>query len=64
MLETVECQKKNVTISSNETVATAAMKMRTNKVACLIVTDGQSRFAGIVTERDIVNRAVAFLMDV
>jgi CBS domain-containing protein len=40
------------------------MKMRTNKVACLIVTDGQSKFAGIVTERDIVNRAVASLVDV
>jgi len=40
------------------------MKMRTNKVACLIVTDDQSKFAGIVTERDIVNRAVASLVDV
>jgi predicted transcriptional regulator len=40
------------------------MKMRTNNVACLIVTDGQNKFAGIVTERDIVNRAVASLVDV
>ncbi|MFB0555150.1 MAG: diguanylate cyclase [Phycisphaerae bacterium] len=63
MLETVECQKEIVTINSSETVATAAMKMRTNKVACLIVTDGQNKFAGIVTERDIVNRAVASLVD-
>ena len=38
MLENVECQKESVTINSSETVATAAMKMRTNKVACLIVT--------------------------
>jgi len=64
MLETVECQKEIVTINSSETVATAAMKMRTNKVACLIVTDDQSKFAGIVTERDIVNRAVASLVNV
>jgi len=51
-------------LNSTETVATAAKIMRTNKVACLIVTDDRKRFAGIITEQDIVTRAVASLADV
>ncbi len=64
MHETVESMKDIVTINFSETVATASVKMQTNKVACLIVTDNESKFAGIITEQDIVNKAVASLSDV
>jgi diguanylate cyclase (GGDEF)-like protein/putative nucleotidyltransferase with HDIG domain len=37
--------------------------MSGNQIGCLIVNDSGGKFAGIVTERDIVNRAVASSMD-
>jgi len=64
MYVSAESPKKIVTINSNETVAAAAIKMRANVVACLIVTDDENKFLGIVTEQDIVNQAVASLADV
>ncbi|MHC4706913.1 MAG: diguanylate cyclase [Planctomycetota bacterium] len=64
MNKTVERQKGIVSVNSSETVAKAAVKMQANKVACLIVTDDNGKFAGIITEQDIVNRAVAPLADV
>ena len=47
MPETVESQKESVTINSSETVATAAMKMQTNKVACLICMGTSLVFFGL-----------------
>jgi len=64
MYVNAESPRKIVTINSNESVAAAAIKMRANVVACLIVTDNENKFLGIVTEQDIVNQAVASLSDV
>jgi len=52
-----------ITVSRNATVKDAAIAMLTNKVGCLIVNDQNGRFAGIVTERDIVSRVVASSKD-
>ncbi len=52
-----------VSISRETTVKAAAAKMRENKIGCLIINDSDGKFAGIVTERDIVTRAVASSMD-
>ena len=46
-------------IAASATVAEAALKMSQNHVGCLIVTQGGSVLAGILTERDILRRAVA-----
>ncbi len=49
-----------ITISRTDTIKSAAAKMFANNVGCLVVNDENGNFAGIVTERDIVNRVVAF----
>jgi len=53
-----------ISISCDTTVKSAAIKMFTNKIGCLIVNDSNGEFAGIVTERDIVTRAVASSMNI
>ncbi|MHC4510903.1 MAG: diguanylate cyclase, partial [Planctomycetota bacterium] len=63
MEETVERPPKIVAISLDETVQSAANKMSDNKIGCLIVNDRNGQFAGIVTERDIVTRAVVSSID-
>ena len=63
MGETIERPVEIVTISLNATVKSAANKMLSNKIGCLIVNDVNGKFAGIVTERDIVSRAVAPSVD-
>lgn len=52
-----------VSISCETTVKSAAIKMFANKIGCLIVNDRDGRFVGIVTERDIVTKAVAASID-
>ena len=52
-----------VSISCETTVKAAAAKMHNNKIGCLIVNHSDGKFAGIVTERDIVTRAVVSSMD-
>jgi diguanylate cyclase (GGDEF)-like protein len=47
-----------LTIRENETVSQAAKKMTDNQVGCLIVLDAQDKFAGIVTERDILAKVI------
>ena len=42
-----------------DTIASASKLMRDRKIAALIVTDDAGKLSGIVTERDIVFRAVA-----
>jgi signal-transduction protein with cAMP-binding, CBS, and nucleotidyltransferase domain len=47
-----------VTVKSEDTCATAARKMAESNIGDIVVQDG-GRIAGIVTDRDIVVRAVA-----
>ncbi|UCC98973.1 MAG: diguanylate cyclase [Phycisphaerales bacterium] len=63
MEETVERPEKIVAISLDDTVKSAANRMSDNKIGCLIVNDRNGQFAGIVTERDIVTRAVVSSID-
>jgi diguanylate cyclase (GGDEF)-like protein/putative nucleotidyltransferase with HDIG domain len=59
MSETVQHSSKVKAICKSSTVKEAATAMLTHKVGCLIVNDDDGRFAGIITERDIVSRTVA-----
>jgi diguanylate cyclase (GGDEF)-like protein len=43
-----------LTIKENATVAEAAKKMNKNQIGCLVVFDTQRKFAGVLTERDIL----------
>ncbi len=63
MEETVERPPKIVAIGLGATVKSAATLMSGNRIGCLIVNDPSGKFAGIVTERDIVTRAVVSSMD-
>ena len=63
MNETVERPTEIVSISLNASVKEAANLMFANKIGCLIVNDQNGKFTGIVTERDIVSRAVASSKD-
>jgi len=63
MEETVAYSTRIVTIRCDATIKSAANKMFDNKIGCLIVNDRNGKFAGIVTERDIVGRAVASSLD-
>ena len=63
MEETSERPAQIVTIGSDTTIKSAALLMLDNKIGCLIVNDRNGQFAGIVTERDIVSRAVASSMN-
>jgi diguanylate cyclase (GGDEF)-like protein len=63
MQKTVEHPTEIVAISSDTTVKSAAIMMFNSRIGCLIVNDRTGKFAGIVTERDIVGKAVASSMD-
>lgn len=63
MLKTVERPTAIVAVNCDTTVKSAAIKMFSNKIGCLIVNDCDGNFAGIVTERDIVAKAVVSSMD-
>lgn len=63
MGEVVDHPTGIIAISRDATIKYAAIAMLTNKVGCLIVNDQSGRFAGIITERDIVSRAVACSKD-
>jgi len=56
MKETSQKPSKVITIRENENIRTAAEKMFTEKIGCLIVNDENGKFVGLVTERDIANR--------
>jgi len=47
-----------LTIKENDTVAQAAKKMSDNQVGCLVVLDAQNKFAGVVTERDMLAKVM------
>ncbi|RLF58984.1 MAG: hypothetical protein DRN25_04545 [Thermoplasmata archaeon] len=54
-----DVMSKNVkTISPEATMEEAALKMRKNKIGCLVVVEGEKPI-GIITERDLVYKIVA-----
>ena len=58
MFEIVEHPTEIISISPDDTIHAAAVKMFTNKVGCLVVKNEDGTLAGIVTERDIVGHMV------
>ncbi|MDT8303891.1 MAG: GGDEF domain-containing protein, partial [Sedimentisphaerales bacterium] len=64
MDETCERPPEIITINHNSSIKAAADKMFFHKVSCLIVNGNDGEFIGLVTERDIVNRAVASSLDI
>ncbi len=50
---------KLLTIKENATATEAAKKMNDNQVGCLVVFDMQDRFAGVLTERDMLAKVLA-----
>jgi diguanylate cyclase (GGDEF)-like protein/putative nucleotidyltransferase with HDIG domain len=63
MDEVVERPESIVAVTHETTIKSAVDIMSGNRIGCLIVNDRSGKFAGIVTERDIVSRAVASSMD-
>ena len=63
MEDVVERPDKIVTVTRDTKIKSAVDLMSGNQIGCLIVNDRSGKFAGIVTERDIVTRAVASSMD-
>jgi len=64
MDEVVERPESIVAVTRDTTIKSAVEIMSGNRIGCLIVNDRNGKFAGIVTERDIVSRAVASSMDI
>jgi two-component system sensor kinase FixL len=56
-------KKEVITISPNETVATAAFVMSENNISCIIVVDN-GKVTGILTETDLLKKAVVEARDV
>ena len=52
-----------VTIAPKDTVSTAAKIMRDKRIGCLIVIGDDVRVVGIISERDIVGRVTAAMVD-
>ncbi len=48
-----------VCIAEHDTVVTAAKRMQENNIGCVVVTHDDGRLAGIITERDLINRVLA-----
>jgi CBS domain-containing protein len=55
----VKQPKRLLSIKENETAAEAAKKMTSNHVGCLVVLDTQGKFAGVLTERDMLAKVLA-----
>jgi diguanylate cyclase (GGDEF)-like protein len=51
-------QLELLTIKEGDSVAQAAKKMTDNQVGCLVVLDAQNKFAGVVTERDMLAKVM------
>lgn len=51
------------TASPSESVLDVARRMAESNVGCVVVVDGNQEAVGIVTDRDIVTRAVAKELD-
>jgi CBS domain-containing protein len=52
-----------LTIAPDATVLLAAQKLRNHRVGCLVVVDEDNHLLGVLSERDIVQRAVAERLD-
>ena len=52
-----------ITLTPQDSISTAAKIMRDEHVGCIIVIDADGRVAGIVSERDIVVRVMAAMID-
>ena len=52
--QVVKQPAKLLAIEENATAAEAAKKMTDNQVGCLVVFDAQDKFAGVLTERDML----------
>jgi diguanylate cyclase (GGDEF)-like protein/putative nucleotidyltransferase with HDIG domain len=63
MDEILERPVSIVAVTRQTSIKSAVDIMSGNNIGCLIVNDHNGKFAGIVTERDIVGRAVASSMD-
>jgi len=63
MKEMIERPVSIMAVTRETTVRSAVDIMSGNNIGCLIVNDRNGKFSGIVTERDIVSRAVASSMD-
>lgn len=63
MVDVVDRPEKIVSVTRDTTIRSAVDIMSDNHIGCLIVNDRGGKFAGIVTERDIVTRAVGSSMD-
>ncbi len=63
MEEIIERPTRIMAISPETTVKSAATMMFTSNIGCLIINDQNGKFVGIVTERDIVTRAVVSSLD-
>jgi diguanylate cyclase (GGDEF)-like protein/putative nucleotidyltransferase with HDIG domain len=63
MDEILERPVSIVAVTRETSIKSAVDIMSGNNIGCLIVNDHNGKFAGIVTERDIVTRAVASSMD-
>ena len=64
MKVTVARPTKVITINKSENIKTAAEKMITEKIVCLIVNDENGKFVGLLTERDIANRVAVSSEDI
>ncbi|CAM3416983.1 CBS domain-containing protein [Hydrogenibacillus schlegelii] len=51
--------KRVISVKHDDTVRTAAQRMRDHEIGALPVLDAHDRLAGILTDRDIVRRVVA-----
>jgi len=63
MEEIIDRPASIVAVTRDTTIKSAVDLMSGNQIGCLIVNERSGKFAGIVTERDIVGRAVASSMD-
>jgi len=48
-----------ITVKETDTVADAAALMKEHNIGCVIVTDGNGKPIGILTERDVTRRVAA-----
>lgn len=53
-----------VTVDRDHTILSAARRMRESGVGCIVVVDERNRPVGMVTDRDIVVKSVAALIEV
>ena len=56
--------KNIITLSEDESIQVVAARMAAKNVSSLLLTNGKKSLVGIVTEQDIVRRAVAAGLDV